>query len=375
MTRPAHFQGAQRVVIKIGSSVLRDGKNFDRAAFASLVRGISVLRDAGIECVVVCSGAVALGFPLLGLETRPSKIERLQAAAAVGQGRLMRFWSDELGHYGAIVAQVLLTHDDLKDRRRYLAARHTLRSLLELGAIPVINENDTVAIDEIKLGDNDLLSSQVISLVEGDLLILLSDVDGFYDGDPRAPGSVRVPWVDGITHVMVDAAGGSTTGLGSGGMATKLQAVQQVGRLGVPSIIAKGKNPGVLESLYAGDDQGTWFAASSVKLGRRKHWIAYAGHAQGAVHVDQGAADALVSGGKSLLPIGITRVDGDFQIGDAIEVIDPSGSILARGLVTCDAPTTKKNAGKRTDDIDSHTLSTLEVIHRDDLVLLEKNRS
>ena len=184
MNRPTQFGGARRVVIKIGSSVLRHESQFDRAVFASLVRGINQLREQGLECVVVCSGAVALGFPLMGFEQRPTRIEQLQAAAAVGQGRLMRFWSDELGHYGIPVGQVLLTHDDLEDRRRFLAARHTLRALLELGAVPVINENDTVAIDEIKLGDNDLLSSQIISLVEGDLLILLSDVDGLYDGIP-----------------------------------------------------------------------------------------------------------------------------------------------------------------------------------------------
>jgi len=371
MKRTARFNGARRVVIKIGSSVLRDGASFDRATFAALVRGISELRREGLECVIVCSGAVALGFPLLGLDKRPEKMARLQASAAVGQGRLMRFWSDELGHYGDVVAQVLLTHDDLKHRRRYLAARHTLRAVLELGAVPVINENDTVAIDEIKLGDNDLLSSQIVSLIEADFLLLLSDVDGLYDGEPSVAGSRRIPWVDGITEAMMDAAGGSTTGLGSGGMRTKLQAVNQVGKLGVSAVIAKGKTPGVIESLFDGADQGTWFSAHSARLGRRQHWIAYAGHAQGKICVDQGATVALTTQGRSLLPIGITKILGDFQVGDAVEIVAPDGSVFARGLVNCDAAMAHQIAGQRSEELVDYGLVRDVVIHRDDLVLLK----
>lgn len=370
MTRPQRFGGARRVVIKIGSSVLRDGGDFDRVTFASLVRDIVALRAAGVEPVVVCSGAVALGMPPLGLTTRPDRIEVLQATAAVGQGRLMRMWADELAHYRQIAAQVLLTHDDLRDRRRFMAARHTLLTLIEMRTVPVINENDTVAFDEIKMGDNDLLSSQIMSLVEGQMLIILSDVDGFYTGDPRAPGAEPIPFVDRVDDDLMGLAGGSTTGLGSGGMRTKLEAVRQVNELGVPALIARGKTPRVLQRLFAGDPLGTWFASDGASMRRRKHWIAYALRPAGTIQVDAGAVEALRRGGRSLLPVGITAVEGAFGVGDAVRVLGPDGAEFARGLVTHDAERLRAAAGRHSADPHGAGLDRPEAIHRDDLVLL-----
>ena len=261
-------------------------------------------------------------------------------------------------------AQVLLTHEDLRDRRRFLAARHTLLTLLELGAVPVINENDTVAIEEIKLGDNDLLAGQVASLVDAQLLIILSDVEGFYAGDPRAPGAQPEPFVGRVDDAVLALAGPSTTGLGSGGMRTKLTAVAQVNRLGLPAIIARGKAPHVLRRLYAGEALGTWFAADA-PMPRRKHWIAYAGHPAGTLHVDAGAEAAVRAHGRSLLPIGITSVEGDFAEGDPVRVIGPDGVEFARGLARHDAATLRAVAGQRSAD---HAAP--EAVHRDDLVVL-----
>lgn len=367
--RPARLGGARRPVIKIGSAVLRDGGDFDRVTFASLVRGIVALHQEGLEPVVVCSGAVALGMPRLGLDRRPDRIDVLQATAAVGQGRLMRMWADELSHYGLTGAQVLLTHDDLRNRRRHLAARRTLGTLLELGAVPIINENDTVAFDEIKLGDNDLLSSQVVSLVEGQMLIILSDVDGFYAGDPKAPGATPERWVERIDDRVLSLAGGSTTGLGSGGMRTKLQAVRQVNRLGVPTLIAPGKAPRVLRRLFAGEALGTWFAAEASSISRRKHWIAYANRPAGTLHIDAGAVRALEGMGRSLLPIGITAVDGAFGMGETVAICGPDGREVARGLALHDADTLRRAAGRRSPELAELDLHAPEAVHRDDLVL------
>ena len=350
--------------------MLRDGPDFDRVTFASIVRGIAYLRAQGVECIVVCSGAVALGFPQIGLLNRPKRIERLQASAAVGQGRLIRFWTDELSHYQLTAAQVLLTHDDMKNRRRFLAARHTLRALLELGAIPIINENDTVAIEEIKMGDNDLLSSQVVSLTEASALIILSDVDGFYVDTPGVAGIRVADYVGEITEALMEKAGGSSTGLGSGGMRTKLEAVRQVSELGVISVIARGKIPTILERLYAGDKLGTWFDRSGSTISKRKHWIAYAHRVEGRITVDQGAESAIREKGRSLLPIGITHVEGDFDVGAAVDICGQDGTPFARGLVSSAAGTVQSTMGKRSEDLDGAVLTAIEVVHRDDMVLL-----
>jgi glutamate 5-kinase len=366
--RPRGFGGARRVVVKIGSSVLRDGGAFDRVTFASLVRDVVALERADLQVIVVCSGAVALGMSRLRLASRPEQIATLQAVAAVGQGKLMRMWNDELSHYGRAAGQVLLTHDGLADRRRFLAARHTLRALLELGAIPVINENDTVAIEEIKLGDNDLLSSQVVSLTDAEALVLLSDVDGFFDGDPAASTSQAIRHVDRVDAALLDQAGGSTSGLGSGGMRTKVEAMRQANRLGVPGVIAAGKTPQVLQRLMDGETLGTWFAAEPAPMSKRKHWIAYAPRPAGTLRVDAGAAKALREAGRSLLPAGLTKVEGDFEVGDTVLIVDPQGDEVGRGLAAHDATAIRAAVGLQSAALDR---SSPAVIHRDDLVLAD----
>ncbi len=366
--RPAHFGGARCVVVKIGSSVLREGPDFDRVTFVSLVRGIAALRSEGLEVVVVCSGAVALGMARLGLEARPTSLAQLQATAAVGQGRLMRLWSNELEAYGLTAGQLLLTHDDMRDRRRFLAARHTLRALLEAGAVPVVNENDTVAIEEIKMGDNDLLSAQVVSLIGARMLILLSDVEGLYDRDPSAAGAAVLPVVQRVDEQVAALAGGSASGLGSGGMRTKVEAVRRVNELGVPAIIAFGKRPRVLRDLYAGTPTGTWFLPEATQRKKRKHWIAYAAKPAGRLMLDAGAVRAVREGGRSLLPIGITGVEGAFGVGDLVSLVSPTGEEFARGLVSHDAPAILAALGQRSGDNDLGTAHA--VVHRDDLALL-----
>jgi len=357
------------VVVKIGSAVLRDEADFDRVTFVSLAHELAWLRSRGLEVVVVCSGAVALGLARLGRTERPVQLDLLQATAAIGQGRLMRLWDDELAHHGQTVGQVLLTHDGLRDRKRYLAARHTLRALIELGAVPVINENDTVAFDEIKLGDNDLLSSQIVSLVGAGMLILLSDVRGLLDRDPSESGAQTIHRVERVDSAVLGRAGTSGTGFGSGGMRTKLEAVRQVNQLGVPAILAHGKRPGVLRALHGGEEVGTWFDPEPNAMSLRKHWIAYALRPEGTLHVDEGAVVALRERGRSLLPIGVTAVVGTFGVGDLVDVVGPSGAPFARGLVSHDAETIREVLGRRSAD---HQLDpgSPEIVHRDDLVLL-----
>ena len=370
MDRPSGFAGARRVVVKIGSAVLREGLDFDRVTFVSLARDLVALRQAGLEVVVVCSGAVALGLARLGRTERPERLDELQACAAIGQGRLMQQWNDELAAYGHAVAQVLLTRDDLHHRARYLAARRTLRTLLGWGVVPIINENDTVAFDEIKLGDNDMLSSLVVSLVEASALVILSDVAGLYDRPPSAPGATRLSLVPRIDAALLGNAGGSTSGLGSGGMRTKVQAVQQVNHLGVPALIAPGKEPGILRRLFAGEDLGTWFAPEPVSIGSRKHWIAFGQRPAGALHVDAGAVRALLDQGRSLLPIGVVAVEGDFAEGDAVRILGPDGAEVARGLVNHAAADIRAAVGQRTDAAGAPFQLVPEVVHRDDLVRL-----
>jgi glutamate 5-kinase len=315
-TRPQSFGGARRMVVKIGSAVLSDGGTFDRVTFVSLVRDLVRLREQGIELVVVSSGAVALGMERMGRTERPTEMAELQATAAIGQGRLMRLWEDELGVYGVRAAQVLLTHDDLRSRKRFLAARHTLRAVIEMGAVPIVNENDTVAVEEIKMGDNDMLSAQIVSLVGADFLCIVSDVEGLFDRNPKEPGAVRLETVEHIDASVEARAGGSGSRVGSGGMRTKLGAVRQVTEMGVSAIIVGGRTPRVLSRLAAGETLGTWFLAQPTRLSSRKHWIAYALRPAGTLHVDAGAGRALIEKGSSLLPIGLTRVEGGLRARD-----------------------------------------------------------
>lgn len=358
----------RNVVIKIGSAVLSDGKEFDHRCFENLVRGVSSLRESGIEVTVVCSGAVALGMTKLSLQQRPTSIGHLQAIASVGQVELASRWDRALNAYNLASAQVLLTHDDVKDRKRFLAARQTFRELLALGVVPIINENDAIAVEEIKMGDNDLLSSLVVSLTGAQHLIILSNIQGLLSFETHSQGT-RISMVDRIDDQIMSLVNCTKSSVGSGGMQTKLEAVRRVNELGVNARIACGKNPGVLEDCLNGRDIGTWFCAQASRLNSRKHWIAYALETKGVLVLDEGACDAIVNRGKSLLPIGVVSVEGNYEEGELVELRSIDGQPIARGLVGTDASTTALMRGKRLEDIERLLGWSTVLVHRDDLVL------
>ncbi len=324
------------------------------------------------ELIIVSSGAIAFGVERLGLATRPRDIVGKQACAAVGQSRLMRAWEEALEP--KVVAQVLLTHSDVQDRRRYLNARHALIRLLEDGVIPIINENDTVAVDEIKFGDNDTLAGLVAGLVEADALIILSDVDGLYDADPRGnPKARRFSTVAKVTPAILALAGDSGSAVGTGGMATKVRAAAKANELGIRCVIAAGHQPGTLTKVLAGDDVGTVFEPSADRRTARNAWIAHALKPKGRLGVDAGARGALVDKKKSLLPSGIRSVDGNFAAGDAVDLCDEAGRVFARGLAAYGAEELRKLAGKKSAQFEA-TLGWKgldEAVHRDDLAVLE----
>jgi glutamate 5-kinase len=364
----AELGAARRVVVKIGSRLLAEDVD---TRVGVLAQEAKTLAGRGVQLVIVTSGAIALGVRRLGLAERPRTMPGLQAAAAVGQGQLIHVYERALASHGLHAGQVLLTHDDVRDRRRYLNARHALSELLRLRAVPVINENDTVSVDEIKFGDNDRLAALVTSLVEADALIILTDVAGLYDGDPAA-GAKLIPEVVDIDREARPVAGGTSSGVGTGGMASKVEAAQVAGRFGVVTLVASGRRDRPVSSLLEGAADGTVFWPSVSRLQSRKHWIAYALRPAGSLVVDAGARRALVEGGKSLLPSGVKSVRGRFGTGEAVSVVDEAGGEFARGLCGFDSEEMEKIAGKRTADLEA-TLGyrpVEEAIHRDDLVLL-----
>lgn len=365
------LQRARRVVVKVGSRLLADSPLERPAAIAAEV---AALRSAGArrEVVVVSSGAIALGRVVLGMARRPRDLPSLQAAAAVGQTRLMQNWEQAFSTHGLHTAQVLLTHDDLGDRRRFLNARHALRAMLDAGVVPVVNENDTVAVDEIRYGDNDLLAALVSNLVTADALVILTDVDGLHDAPPAEGGQriALVPDIDLQPNWRTSAA--DPTGPGSGGMASKVQAARSAARHGVATAVVAGARPHILRDTLAGDDVGTLFVPSRDRMSSRKHWIAYGARPAGRVVVDDGAHDALARQGKSLLPAGIVDVQGAFDIGDIVGLVTKQGLEFARGLAGYPASDLRRLKGLQSTDIEA-TLGYKyldEVIHRDDLVLL-----
>jgi glutamate 5-kinase len=364
----ADLARARRVIVKIGSRLIKEDPGGRPAAVAA---EIAALRAKGVSSVVVSSGAIALGVARLGLAERPRELPRLQAAAAIGQGRLMQHWDAAFGAHQLPVAQVLLTHEDVADRGRFLSARHAFFALHELGAVPIVNENDTVATEEIKFGDNDRLAALVASLVGADLLIILTDVDGLHDADPAAGGK-RIPLVKDVDREAAPVAGGSVSGVGTGGMASKVQAAKIAGKSGIPTVVISGRTTGALARVLAGEDLGTLFLPSEERLASRKHWIAYVLRPTGALVVDQGARTALVEKQKSLLPSGVREVRGKFAAGDAISVVDEAGAELARGLSAYSSDEIDRIRGKRSTDIEPILGYKYldEVIHRDDLVVL-----
>jgi glutamate 5-kinase len=354
---------AKRIVVKIGSRLLADAPASRPATIADQV---VELRRRDIEVVIVSSGAIALGIKRLGLATRPEELPALQAAAAVGQSRLMQHWEHAFAPHDLEIGQVLVTHDDLSDRRRFLSARLTLRALLDHGVVPIINENDTVATEEIKFGDNDQLAALVCNLVSADLLVILTDVEGVRDAN-----GVRMPIVRDIDREAVPVAGGSTSGVGSGGMASKVGSARMVTRTGVPAVVAPGREPDAIVRVLAGADVGTLFVAGK-GLSARKHWIAYGGRPAGKITVDDGAARALREGKKSLLPAGIVGVDGAFELGDTVSIVTRDGHEIARGLAAYPAGDLVKIQGLQSAGIEARLgyKSSEEAIHRDDLVIL-----
>jgi glutamate 5-kinase len=360
-------------VIKIGSALLtNDGQGLDRVRIEQWVAQIAELKLAGIEVVLVSSGAVAAGMSRLGWSDRPASMELLQAAAAVGQTKLVQTYEDLFQTYGLHTAQILLTHDDLSDRKRYLNARNTLRALLGMAVIPIVNENDTVTTDEIKVGDNDTLGALVANLVEADALILLTDQDGLFDADPRQnPQAALIRHAQATDPALVAVAGGGGR-FGRGGMATKLRAAQLAARSGAVTVIAGGRIDRVLSRLRAGESVGTYLEPDLAPLVARKQWLA--GHLQmkGELVIDAGAARAVLSQGKSLLAVGVVSVQGSFQRGECVAIKTEQGIILARGLVNYDAHDAAKLVGQSTRQIKALLgfINEPELIHRDNLVVL-----
>ena len=368
------LEKVRRIVVKVGSSILASvEKGLNHEVFSHLAKEISELKHQGYEIVLVSSGAIAAGMEKLGYKTRPQSITQKQATAAVGQSRLMNIYEGYFSRYQQMVAQILLTHDDLSHRRRFLNARNTLLTLLELGIIPIINENDTVVVEEIKFGDNDNLSALITNLIEADLLIILTDIDGLCDADPRDhPQAKCIPLIEDIDVDLGAMIRETTSEMSVGGMVSKIQAARKTSRFGIPTVVACGTKKEVLHQILKGKEIGTLILPKMETLSSRKHWIAFNLKSKGDVVVDEGAKKAIVLKGKSLLPSGVLEVRGSFGRGDSVSCLGPRGKDFARGLVNYSAQELDKIKGLRSEQIEralGYKYSD-EVIHRDDLVVL-----
>jgi glutamate 5-kinase len=363
----------ETIVIKIGSSIITTPEGLNETVIHRLARDISALRDEGHQTVVVSSGAVAAGRGKLGIEGPINDINVKQAAAAAGQSSLIWAYEKAFGAYDKKVAQVLLTRDVFSDRRRYLNARNTLRTLLDFNIIPIINENDTVSTDELKFGDNDRLAALVASLLSADRLVILSDVDGLYDADPGRNKAARlIPAVKEITPELEKAACGTASTCGTGGMSSKLMAAKAATADGILVNIVNGKSDGILTKIFGGTPAGTRFEPAARKYGARKGWIAFGIRAKGRLTLDDGAANAIVSGGKSLLPSGIKSILGSFDRGDAVYCIAPGGRQIAKGLVNYGNAELLRIIGRKSSQIEGILgfKYSDEVIHRDNMTIL-----
>lgn len=364
---------AQRLVVKVGSSlVTNEGRGIDAQAIATWAAEIAALRDLGREIVVVSSGAVAEGMKRLSWVRRPQSMQDLQAAAAVGQMGLAQVYETEFRRFGLQTAQILLTHEDLADRTRYLNARSTLTRLIELGVIPIINENDTVVTDEIKVGDNDTLAALVTNLIEADALVILTDQAGLYTADPRSHPDARLLSKVKAGDPRLEAmAGGAGSLIGKGGMLTKVLAARRAASAGAHTIVASGRESKVLQRLAGGEMIGTSFIANTAKLTARKQWIADQLQLRGALVLDAGALKALLRDGKSLLPIGVSEVQGDFARGDVVACLSQAGSEVGRGLINYASSEARRIIGKPSSEIESLLgfVEEPELIHRSNLVI------
>ena len=365
---------AKRIVVKVGSSTLTSaGGALDPEPFAALAGQIAAARAAGHQVVLVSSGAVAAGRAVLGLERAPRTMPLKQACAAAGQREVMDRWEQAFRKHGAFTAQVLLTRDVASDRPRLVNARNTLETLLRLDAIPVVNENDTVAVEEIRFGDNDELSALVVNLIGARLLVLLTDTDGLYTADPRRDrGAQRIAEVGTVDDGIRALAGAPSGDVGRGGMRSKVRTAEMAAAFGATTVVAHGRTPDVLARILAGEDEGTCFAAQDDPLGARKHWIAYTAQPRGTLVLDPGAVRAIQRGGCSLLPSGVTAVAGTFGAGEPVRCVDQRGREVARGLCNYAVDVLVRLCGLRSDAIRRQLGDDAceEAVHRDDLVLM-----
>ncbi len=364
-----------RIVIKIGSNILTDTKGgLNHRRIYSIANEVSNICDSGNDVIIVSSGAVAAGLKKLGLKEKPKEIRLKQAVAAIGQSSLMWAYERSFSKFGKKVAQILLTREDFSDRTRYLNSKNTIFTLLSYGIIPIINENDTVATEEIKFGDNDQLAALVSQMVEADRLIILSDVDGLYPSDPaKKPDLKVIPVIEKITPEILAMAGGAGSIVGTGGMYSKILAAQKATYFGIKVNIISGKKKGLITDLLKGRHHGTEFLPLTKKISSKKGWIAHAVKPKGMIKIDDGAVKVIQKLGKSLLPSGILNVEGRFEIGDAVYIADTSGNKVAKGIVNYPSKDIEKIKGKKTSEIEAvlgYKYSD-EVIHRDNLVLLD----
>ena len=374
MNRTAYTQQAKRWVIKIGSALLtKDGKGLDYAAMGEWTKQIASLRQQNIEVILVSSGSVAEGMSRMGWTSRPTGLAELQAAAAIGQTGLIEAYETEFKKYQIQAAQVLLTHDEVSNRKRYLNARNTLRALLKFKALPIINENDTVALEEMRLGDNDTLAALVANITEADLLLILTDQQGLFTKDPRHNDDAELISEESASNTdLLSYVGEIATTLGRGGMATKLIAAQRAAKSGCATIIASGREVDVISRIANGESIGTFLKPNESQLSARKQWIASQVQASGSLSLDSGASNAIQTQGTSLLPIGVDSAIGEFKRGDVVDCKNPNGEVIARGLINyshSEVAKLAKQPSNKISEIVGYAGDT-ELIHRDNLVVL-----
>ncbi len=376
ISRKTCFGTVRRIVVKVGSNVLTKDQGLNLPVIYSLSGQISELMDDGLEVILVTSGAMASGVKKIGLDRRPDEIPQRQAVSAVGQAGLIMEYERAFHVYGRKVAQILLTSEDLDDRQRYLNGRNTLNTLIDWQIVPVINENDTIMVEEIKVGDNDNLAAMITLLMDAELLILLTDIDGLYTRDPRVHSDAQlIPELATIDSGIEKMAGDIPGPLGRGGMLSKIMAARKVTSAGVPMVIANGSRPGILRELVRGREKGTFFVPRKKRLPSRKSWIAYTLKPKGAIRIDRGAAEAIVGNGKSLLPTGIVGVEGDFEKGAPVALKADENQILGTGLVNYSAADIRKIMGLKTSAVEACLGEKPydEVIHRDNLAVTYKD--
>ena len=370
----------KRLVVKIGSSTLTTGEGrIDHAYLDAFAQQVEAVRAQGWQVVIVSSGAIACGLERLGMSgQRPEDMPTLQAAASVGQGLFVSAWGDAFSNHGMVTSLVLLTRRDTADRTAYLHARDTLERLLDLGVVPIVNENDTVSVEQIRFGDNDTLSALVACLIGADLVVILSDIDGLYDANPATdPNAKLIKRVDRISQDIVSVAGDAGSAMGSGGMATKVKAARVLGVAGIPLIVCAGRRENAIVDAAAGREIGTLFAAEGIphEITPRKLWIALGDSARGSITVDEGAKRALQRKGSSLLIVGVAAVSGDFENDDIVDIVDESGYLFARGRVSASRDEAELALGRTREELSRNRLlaemAEKPLVHRDDLVLFE----